>query len=89
MQIHTRTLSEGDILTIDKSLYVYSFSYTINSSSSGTLLGNVTIGGVPSNAVTQTTGGATLTAGSPNSPLEGITLTCISGTIDVILSFGL
>jgi hypothetical protein len=89
MTIHTRTLSAGDILTITKSMYVYSFSYTINASSSGTLLGNVTIGGVPSNAVTQSTGGATLTAGSPNSPLEGITLTCVSGTIDVILSLGL
>ena len=54
MTIHTRTLSTGDILTIDKSLYVYSFSYTINASSSCTLLGNATINGVPSSAVTQT-----------------------------------
>jgi hypothetical protein len=89
MTIHTRTLSTGDILTINKSLYVYSFSYTINDSSSCTLLGNATINGVPSSAVTQSTGGATLTSGSPNSPLDGITLTCTGGTIDVILSFGL
>jgi hypothetical protein len=33
-----------------------------------------------------TSGGATITASSPTSPLTGITLTCVSGSVDVILT---
>jgi hypothetical protein len=86
MQIHTRTLNAGNSLVISASLGVYGFSYTINDSSSATLLGDITINGVASNAVTQTSGGATITSNSPTSPLQGITLTCVSGSVDVILT---
>jgi hypothetical protein len=90
MQIHTRTLNAGDTLNITKSLGVYSLSYLVNSSSSGTILGNLTINGVQSTEVVQSANqGATFTAGSIVSPLDGITLTCVSGTMDVILSVGI
>jgi hypothetical protein len=86
MQIHTRTLSTGQSLVIDTSMGVYGFSFNLNTSSSGTLLGDVIINGVSSSAVTLASGGATITANTPTSPLTGITLTCTGGTIDVILT---
>lgn len=90
MQIHTRTLNAGDTLTITKSLGVYSLSYLVNDSSSGTIIGNLSINGVASTSVVQSANqGATFTATSPVSPLEGITLNCVSGTMDVVLSVGI
>jgi len=86
MQIHTRTLNPSDSLVINTNLGVYGLSFTINASSSATLLGNISIGGVASDPVTLTSGGATITASSPTSPLTGITLTCVSGSVDVILT---
>jgi hypothetical protein len=89
MQIHTRTLNAGETLNITRSLSVYSLSYLVNSSSSGTILGNLSIDGVASNSVVQEANqGATFTSTSNNSPIEGITLSCVSGTMDVILSVG-
>jgi hypothetical protein len=86
MQIHTRTLTSGNSLVITSSMGVYGFSFNVETSSSGTLLGDVTINGVASNAVTLASGGATISANTPTSPLSGITLSCTSGTIDVILT---
>lgn len=90
MQIHTRTLNAGETLNVTKNLSVYSLSYLVNPSSSGTILGNLSINGVASSAVAQgASQGATFTATSPVSPLEGITISCVSGTIDVVLSVGI
>jgi|APGre2960657404_1045060.scaffolds.fasta_scaffold00170_44 hypothetical protein len=90
MQIHTRTLNVGETLSITKDLGVYSLSYLVNDSSSGTILGNLSIGGVQSSSVIQSANqGATFTAGSVTSPLEGITINCVSGTIDIVLSVGI
>ena len=90
MQIHTRTLNAGETLTITKSLGVYSLSYLVNPSSSGTILGNLTIDGVASSAVPQSPSqGATFSSNNVQSPIEGITLSCVSGTMDVVLSVGI
>ena len=87
MNIHTRTLIAGETLTINKSLGVYSLSYLVNSSSSGTILGDLDIGGVSSTPVIQSANqGATFTASSVISPIDGIVISCVSGTIDIILS---
>jgi hypothetical protein len=89
MQIHTRTLNAGETLDITRNLGVYSLSYLVNSSSSGTINGSLSINGVPSSSVVQEANqGATFTAGSVTSPLEGIVISCVSGTIDIILSVG-
>jgi hypothetical protein len=89
MQIHTRTLNAGETLEITRNLGVYSLSYLTNSSSSGTIIGSLSINGVPSSSVVQEANqGATFTSGSVTSPLEGITLSCVSGTMDIILSVG-
>jgi len=59
-----------------------------STSGSCSVLGNIPFKGVSPNAVTLTAGqGANFSASSPQSPLDGITITWIAGTIDVIVGF--
>lgn len=59
-----------------------------SSSGSCSVLGNIPFKGVSANAVTLTAGqGVNFSASSPQSPLDGITITWIAGTIDVIVGF--
>lgn len=87
MQIHTRSLSSGQSLTITADLLVLQMSVMANPSSGGTVTGNLTIGGVASSAIPLNEGqGFSITTALPNNPIEGITVACTSGTIDIMLA---
>jgi hypothetical protein len=56
--------------------------------SSCTIIGGIAYNGVASSAITRSDNNAiTLTSASAFSPLDGITVTWISGTIDILVGF--
>jgi len=58
------------------------------SSGSCSVLGGISFKNLSPNAVTLTAGqGANFSASSPQSPLDGITITWLGGTIDIIVGF--
>ena len=78
-------MSSG-VISISYTDEVLQLSLQANSSSSCNVSGNFTFQGTPSSNVTLSNGeGLTLTALSLNSPLDGITVTWLSGTIDIII----
>lgn len=85
MRIFTHTLSSGSI-TIRNSDYVTQLSIQANDSSSCTILGSGTsFQSLSPNAITLENGeNMTLTA-PDNAPLDGITITWVSGTIDILI----
>lgn len=87
MQIFTYTLNSGDTFNITANLTVAQLSLVANPSSEGTILGDYTIGSTASTPVTLSAGqGITLTSTSPQSPLQGITIECTSGSMDLVLA---
>lgn len=85
MTFYTTTLSSGslEILTADGAQMI---SIEPNSSSSCTVLGSLPFKGLSPNAITLDANQVlTISAQSPSSPLNGITVTWISGTIDIIV----
>ena len=87
MKFHTRTLTAGS-LTINAIDGAMSVSVQANDSSSATIAGNLTFQGVNSSAITIENGEAlTITAPSPASPLDGLTINWGGGTVDVIIGF--
>lgn len=87
MTFWTQTLSSGSI-TINASDYAYFVSIQANTSSSCTVLGGIPFQGVNPSAVNIAAGeGINLSAPSNFSPLSGITITWVSGTIDVVVGF--
>lgn len=87
MQIHTRSLSSGQSLTITASLTVLQMSVMVNAASAGTVTGNLTVGGVASTSIPLDVGqGFSITTPIPNNPIDGITVSCTSGTIDIMLA---
>jgi len=87
MQIFTHTVNSGETFSITSSLGVAQLSLVSNPSSSGTILGDFTIGSTPSSPVTLSAGqGITLTSTSPISPLQGITINCTTGSMDLVLA---
>ena len=87
MQIFTQTLNNGDTFIVTASLTVSQLSLVANPSSEGTILGDFTISDVTSTPVTLSAGqGITLTSTSPQSPLQGITIECTSGSMDLVLA---
>ena len=87
MQFFSYTLSSGS-LTIDSSQGAMALSIQSNDSSSCTFLGSIPFKGISPNAVTLSNGqGLTVAAQAANSPLSGITITWLSGTIDIIIGF--
>ena len=88
MRYWTYTLSSGSLVinAVDGASFV---SLQCDSSSgSCSVLGNIAFKGVNANAVTLTSGqGVNLSSSSPQSPLDGITITWIAGTIDIVVGF--
>jgi hypothetical protein len=86
MQIHTRTLSAGQSVTILAAWNVLQLSFVVNPGSTGTMIGDLTIGGTASSSVPLTANqGATISAQLPNSAIFGMTIACTAGTIDIIM----
>jgi hypothetical protein len=86
MKFHTRVLTSGQSLTIAALDNVLQISIKTSSSGSGTFIGSGSFQGTPSQS--QTLGasdGLSLFSQNPQSPLEGITITCVSGNVNVII----
>lgn len=95
LQICTRVLSNGQSLEIVSSMGVLMLTFQMSSDSgdSGTVTGNFTAidaDGGPLASVAQTIpggGGSTLTSNNPQKPIDGVTLACVQGTMNVTLGF--
>ena len=87
MQIFTYTIVADETFVITSDLTVSQLSLVTNPASEGTILGNFQIGNKQSAPVTLSAGqGITLTSTSPQSPLQGITIYCATGTMDLVLA---
>lgn len=87
MQIHTRSLSSGQSLTLTADMLVLQMSVMVNAASAGTVIGNLTVGGVASSSIPMDVGqGFSISTPIPNNPIVGITVACTSGTIDIMLA---
>jgi hypothetical protein len=88
MRFFTTTLTSGSlsISAIDGAMFVS----IQNDSTTGscTVGGNIPFKGVQPTAVTLTAGqGVNISALSPASPLDGITITWVAGNVDVLVGF--
>lgn len=85
MNFYTTTLSSGtlEINSVDGAMMI---SIEPNSGSSCTVLGTLPFKGLTPNAITLDANQVlTLSAQSPNSPLSGLTITHVSGTVDIVV----
>lgn len=85
-RLHTQVLSSGSV-TIEYQDGVTSFTVQANASSSCTILGNLSFKGVPSAGVILENGESYTQQSPTNTPIDGITITWVSGTIDLLISF--
>jgi len=86
MQFYTTTLNNGDSLNIVRADGAQMISIEPNNSSSATFLGNLPFKGVAPTAITLDANQVlTITSSTPTSPLDGITVTCTAGTVDIVI----
>ena len=88
MRFFTTTLTSGSLTigSVDGAMFVS----IQNDSTTGscTVAGNIPFKGVNPSAVTLTAGqGVNISALSPASPLDGITITWVAGNVDVLVGF--
>jgi len=87
MRVFTYTLTSGSI-TISQTDGVMFLSVQCATSSSCTVLGNLPFKNLTPATVTLSAGqGINLSALTPISPLDGITITNTSGSVDVLIGF--
>ena len=88
MTFFTYTLSSGS-LTINANDFAFFVSIQTDPASGAcNVLGGIPFQGLQPNAVPLSLGqGINFSATSPSSPLSGITITWVSGTIDIIIGF--
>lgn len=86
MRYWTQTLSAGSI-TINATDGVTALTIQANSSSSCQILGNLTFKGLSSNNVILENGESWTSTSAANSPIDGLTITWVSGTIDLLIEF--
>jgi len=86
MTVYTSTLTSGS-LTITADDYVSFLSVkAANTASSFEFTGSAYFQQVLSSSVTLSNGdGVSLTAPSPQSPIQGVTITWLSGSVDIII----
>ncbi len=84
MRFATRVLTSGSLTlnAIDGASFV---SVITDSTSSCTFFGNLPFKNVASDAITVTGFGFNLTSPTPTSPLDGIVITWVSGTVNIII----
>jgi uncharacterized membrane protein len=85
MRLFTYVLTTGSI-EISNTDGVTAFTVQANSSSACTIEGNIPFKGLSSTAVTLENGESYTQTTTPNSTLDGITITWVSGTIDILIS---
>lgn len=86
MRIYTKTLSSGT-LSVATADGVTQISIQANNSSSATIIGNFPFQGVAATNITLNDGQSITLVTAPNSPLDGMTVTWVSGTIDILIGF--
>lgn len=86
MKYFTYTLTAGSI-TISTTDYVQFLSIkTVGTTGSCTVLGNLPFQGITPNAVTLTGGdGLNLSTSLSSAPLDGITITWVAGSVDIVI----
>lgn len=89
MRFFTRTLSAGQNIQIDITDGAMFISIQNESTTgSSTVLGNIPFKGVNPSAVSLSAGqGVNISALSPQSPLDGLLISCTAGTTDVLIGF--
>lgn len=85
MRLFTYVLNSGSI-QINNSDGVTAFTVQANSSSACNITGNISFKGLNSSSVTLESGESYTQTSNPNSPLDGITITWVSGTVDILIS---
>jgi hypothetical protein len=86
MRYWTQVLSSGSI-TINAGDGVTALTIQANSNSACEILGNLSFKGLNSQDVILENGESWTTTSSANSPVDGLTITWVSGTIDVLIEF--
>ncbi len=85
MRFFTYTLSSGSLI-IDSSLGAMQISVQPNESSSCSISGDLPFNELQPNAITRASGETfTLVSNFAVSPLSGITITRLTGTIDIVI----
>lgn len=85
MRLFTYTLSSGS-LQINDTDGVLSLTIKANSSSACQILGNIIFKGLNSSTNLIENGNSVTLTTTANSPLDGITITWVSGTVDILIS---
>ena len=86
MQFYSTTLNNGDSLVINRTDGAQQVSIEPNLGSSATFLGNLPFKGQsPTAIILDANQILTISSNTPTSPLDGITITCTSGTTDIIV----
>jgi hypothetical protein len=85
-RLFTKVLNSGSV-KIDYPDGVTSFTIQANSSSACTITGNITFKGMTSGAVILENGESYTQQSATNTPIDGVTITWVSGTIDLLISF--
>ena len=86
MRFFTKTLTSGSIAISITDGAMFVSVQCDSTSGSATVLGNLPFKGVSPDAVTLSAGqGVNISALSPASPLDGITITWVAGTVDVLI----
>jgi hypothetical protein len=87
MKFFTTSLTSGTFL-VAAAQGASLLSIQPQDSSSCTILGGIAFNGLQPSAITLSNNNAlTLTSASPNSPLDGITIEWVSGTVDIIVGY--
>lgn len=86
MRIFTYTLSSGSI-SIDAADGVTQLSIQANSSSSGTITGNIGFKALLPNSITLENGESLTITTPTNTPIDGLVIGWVGGTIDVVIGF--
>jgi hypothetical protein len=87
MKFFTTSLTSGTFL-VEAAQGASLLSIQPQDSSSCTVLGGIPFNGLQPSAISISNNNAlTLTSASPNSPLDGITVTWTAGTVDIIVGY--
>jgi len=86
MRLFTKELNSGSI-TINQTDGVTAFTVQANSSSSCNITGNISFQGMSSGNLLLENGESFTQTSTPNSPIDGVTITWVSGTIDLLITF--
>jgi hypothetical protein len=88
MNFFTYTLTSGSLSIASSDGAMFVSIQCDSSTGSCSVVGSIPFKGLPPNAVTLTAGqGVNISAMSPASPLDGITITWIAGSVDVLVGF--